>query len=43
MAEARRAAQTDVDAAKAALAGLPAWPVRVALEEVADRVLDREV
>jgi len=43
MAEARRAAQADVDAAKAALAGLPAWPVRVALEEVADRVLDREV
>jgi heptaprenyl diphosphate synthase len=43
LAEARRAAQADVDAAKAALAGLPAWPVRVALEEVADRVLDREV
>jgi heptaprenyl diphosphate synthase len=43
LAEARRAAQTDVDAAKAALAALPAWPVRVALEEVADRVLDREV
>jgi heptaprenyl diphosphate synthase len=43
MAEARRAAQADVDAAKAALAVLPAWPVRRALEEVADRVLDREV
>jgi heptaprenyl diphosphate synthase len=43
MAEARRAAQADVDAAKAALAALPAWPVRRALEEVADRVLDREV
>jgi heptaprenyl diphosphate synthase len=43
MAEARRAAQADVDAAKAALAVLPAWPVRSALEEVADRVLDREV
>jgi heptaprenyl diphosphate synthase len=43
LAEARRAAQADVDAAKAALTGLPAWPVRVALEEVADRVLDREV
>jgi heptaprenyl diphosphate synthase len=43
LAEARRAAQADVDAAKAALAALPAWPVRVALEEVADRVLDREV
>ena len=43
MAEARRAAQADVDAAKAALAALPAWPVRGALEEVADRVLDREV
>ena len=25
------------------LAALPAWPVRRALEEVADRVLDREV
>jgi heptaprenyl diphosphate synthase len=43
LAEARRAAQADVDAAKAALTGLPAWPVRVALEDVADRVLDREV
>jgi heptaprenyl diphosphate synthase len=43
LAEARRTAQADVDAAKAALAALPAWPVRVALEEVADRVLDREV
>jgi heptaprenyl diphosphate synthase len=43
MAEARRAAQADVDAAKAALAVLPAWPVRRALEEVADRVLDREM
>jgi heptaprenyl diphosphate synthase len=43
MAEARRSAQADVDAAKAALAALPAWPVRRALEEVADRVLDREV
>jgi heptaprenyl diphosphate synthase len=43
LAEARRAAQADVDAAKAALAALPPWPVRAALEEVADRVLDREV
>jgi heptaprenyl diphosphate synthase len=43
MAEARRSAQADVDAAKAALAALPAGPVRRALEEVADRVLDREV
>jgi len=43
LAEARRAAQADVDAAKAALAALPTWPVRGALEEVADRVLDREV
>jgi len=43
LAEARRTAQADVDAAKAALAALPAWPVRGALEEVADRVLDREV
>jgi heptaprenyl diphosphate synthase len=43
MAEARRTAQADVDAAKAALAVLPARPVRAALEEVADRVLDREV
>jgi heptaprenyl diphosphate synthase len=42
MAEARRSAQADVDAAKAALAVLPARPVRRALEEVADRVLDRE-
>jgi heptaprenyl diphosphate synthase len=43
MAEARLAAQADVDAAKAALAALPDWPVRAALQEVADRVLDREV
>jgi heptaprenyl diphosphate synthase len=43
MAEARRSAQADVDAAKAALAALPASPVRRALEEVANRVLDREV
>jgi heptaprenyl diphosphate synthase len=43
LAEARRTAQADVDAAKAALAALPARPVRFALEEVADRVLDREV
>jgi heptaprenyl diphosphate synthase len=43
MAEARLAAQADVDAARAALAALPDWPVRAALEEVADRVLDREV
>jgi heptaprenyl diphosphate synthase len=43
LTEARRAAQADVDAAKAALAALPPWPVRAALEEVADRVLDREV
>ena len=43
LAEARLAAQADVDGAKAALAALPLSPVRVALEEVADRVLDREV
>jgi heptaprenyl diphosphate synthase len=43
LAEARLAAQADVDGAKAALTALPPSPVRVALAEVADRVLDREV
>jgi len=41
-AEARQAAQTEVDRAKAALDPLPPGPARSALEEVADRVLDRE-
>jgi len=40
--EARRTAQVEVDRAKAALGPLPAGPARSALEEVADRVLDRE-
>jgi heptaprenyl diphosphate synthase len=41
--EARQAAQVEVDRAKAALAPLPPGPARSALEEVADRVLDRDV
>jgi geranylgeranyl pyrophosphate synthase len=43
LAEARRTAQAEVDAARAALAGVPAGPVRVALQEVANQVLDRQV
>jgi heptaprenyl diphosphate synthase len=43
LAEARRAAQAEVDAARAALDGVPAGPVRVALEQVAGQVLDRQV
>jgi heptaprenyl diphosphate synthase len=43
LAEARRFAQAEVDAAKAALAPFPPGPVRGALEELADQVLDREV
>jgi heptaprenyl diphosphate synthase len=42
-AEARGAAQAEVDAARAALAGVPAGPVRDALQQVADQVLDRQV
>ncbi len=41
--EARRTALTEVDRARAALAPLPPGPARSALEEVADRVLDRDV
>jgi heptaprenyl diphosphate synthase len=43
LVEARRAAQAEVDAARAALARLDAGPVRVALEQVAGQVLDRQV
>jgi len=43
LAEARRTAQAEVDAARAALEGVPAGPVRVALQAVADQVLDRQV
>jgi len=43
LGEARRTAQAEVDAARAALAGVPAGPVRVALSQVADQVLDRQV
>ena len=43
LAEARRFAQGDVDRAKAALGPLPPGPVRRALEEVADQVLDRQI
>jgi heptaprenyl diphosphate synthase len=41
--EARRTAQAEVDAARAALAGVPQGPVRAALQAVADQVLDRQV
>jgi heptaprenyl diphosphate synthase len=43
LAEARRTAQAEVDAARAALEGVPAGPVRAALQAVADQVLDRQV
>jgi heptaprenyl diphosphate synthase len=43
LAEARRAAQSEVDAARVALDGVPAGPVRTALQEVANTVLDRQV
>jgi heptaprenyl diphosphate synthase len=43
LTEARQAAQSEVDAARAALAGVPAGPVRTALQAVADQVLDRQV
>jgi heptaprenyl diphosphate synthase len=43
LAEARRTAQAEVDAARAALEGVPAGPVRDALHEVANQVLDRQV
>ena len=35
--------QAEVDAARAALTGVPAGPVRTALQAVADQVLDRQV
>ena len=43
LSEARRTAQAEVDAARAALVGVPQGPVRVALQAVADQVLDRQV
>jgi heptaprenyl diphosphate synthase len=43
LVEARRTAQAEVDAARAALAPLEAGPVRAALEQVAGQVLDRQV
>jgi heptaprenyl diphosphate synthase len=43
LAEARRTAQTEVDAARAALEGVPPGPVRTALQQVANTVLDRQV
>jgi heptaprenyl diphosphate synthase len=43
LAEARRTAQAEVAAARAALEGVPAGPVRFALSQVADQVLDRQV
>jgi heptaprenyl diphosphate synthase len=43
LAEARATAQSEVDAARAALEGVPAGPVRTALQQVADQVLDRQV
>ena len=43
LAEARRFAQAEVEAAKAALAPFPPGAVRAALEELADQVLDRQV
>jgi heptaprenyl diphosphate synthase len=43
LTEARRTAQAEVDAARDALAGVPAGPVRSALQEVANQVLDRQV
>jgi heptaprenyl diphosphate synthase len=43
LVEARRAAQAEVEAARAALEGVPAGPVRTALQAVADQVLDRQV
>ena len=43
LTEARRTAQAEVDAARAALEGVPSGPVWVALRAVADQVLDRQV
>ena len=43
LTEARQTAQAEVDAARAALAGVPTGPVRTALQAVADQVLDRQV
>jgi heptaprenyl diphosphate synthase len=43
LTEARQTAQAEVAAARAALEGVPAGPVRTALQAVADQVLDRQV
>jgi len=43
LTEARHTAQAEVDAARGALDGVPAGPVRTALQAVADQVLDRQV
>ncbi|HVD15940.1 MAG TPA: polyprenyl synthetase family protein, partial [Actinomycetota bacterium] len=43
LTEARDTAQAEVDAARAALNGVPTGPVRTALQAVADQVLDRQV
>jgi heptaprenyl diphosphate synthase len=43
LTEARRSAEAEVDAARAALEGVPSGPVRAALQAVADQVLDRQV
>jgi heptaprenyl diphosphate synthase len=43
LAEARATAQSEVDAARSALQGVPSGPVRSALDQVADQVLDRQV
>lgn len=43
LTEARHTAQAEVDAARAALTGVPTGPVRTALQAVADQVLDRQV
>ena len=38
-----KAGLAEVDAARAALEGVPSGPVRAALQAVADQVLDRQV
>ncbi|HET9290145.1 MAG TPA: hypothetical protein VFQ49_03620 [Actinomycetes bacterium] len=43
LAEARRTAQAEVDATRSALDAVPSGPVRTALAQVADQVLDRQV
>jgi len=43
LSEARHTAQAEVDAARAALDGVPTGPIRTALQAVADQVLDRQV